>query len=100
MRNLSLLENQHFITSVFDIAQKMGTQNDPHFSSISNLADHADHALSRRRIEPVRRLVENQQLGPVDDRLRQLSQLLHAQRVGPQLPVACFSQSYIEESFM
>ena len=82
MRNLPLLENQHFIASVFHISQKMGAQNDPHFSTVSNLADHADHALSRRRIEPVRRFVENQQLGPVDDRLRQLRQLLHAQRVG------------------
>ena len=49
-------------------------------------------------IEAVGRLVEEQHLGAVHDRLRQLGELLHAQRVGLELAVARFAEADVEQA--
>ena len=68
-----------------------------HLAAVADLLDQADHPLAVRRVEAVGRLVEEQQLRPVDDRLGQLGQLLHAQRVGLELAVARLAETDVEQ---
>ena len=56
-----------------------------------------EHLVASSRIEPVRGLVEEQQLGVVDDRLRQLDPLLHAGRVAADRPIALLVQAHVAE---
>ena len=66
-------------------------------AALANVADQPDHALARGRIETVGGLVEKQQPRAVRDGLRQLGELLHAERVLLQLAVARLAQADVEQ---
>ena len=69
-------------------------------AGVANLAHQLQHAHTRFRIKAVGGLIEQHQPRPVGDGLRQLGQLLHPQRVGPQLAIPRFTQANVEESFV
>src|SRR5882757_3536533 len=69
-------------------------------AGLLHLANHARHALARGRIETICRLVEDDELRAVDDGLRELGQLLHAERVSTKLAVTGLAQADIEENLM
>ena len=49
--------------------------------SVADAGDEAEHLVAAGGIEPVRRLVEEDEFGVVDERLRELDALLHARRI-------------------
>ena len=51
-------------------------------------------------IHAVRRLVEKQQIGIVDERLRELDALLHARRIRPDVAVARLAEADVVEHFV
>src|ERR1700722_13588916 len=59
MSDSPLFQNQNLVAGVFNIAQQMRAQNNPHFLAIPNLADHANHALPRRRIQAIGGLIKD-----------------------------------------
>ena len=59
----------------------MRRQYDVGLTAVANLAYQFDHAQARRRIESVCRFVEKDQFWTMNDRLRELGELLHAERV-------------------
>ena len=59
-----------------------------------------NHALAGDGIEAVGGFVEDEQLGAVCQGLRELDELLHAQRVGADLAVADFAQADVEQCFV
>ena len=100
MSNSALIQDQNFLAGIFDVAQKMRTQHDLQPVAVADVADHADHALPRRRIEAVGRFVQNQQLRSVRDRLGQLRQLFHPKRISSQFPIPRLGQAHAEQGFM
>ena len=56
-----------------------------------------EHLLTAFGIEPVRRLVEQQQLGIVHERLRELDALLHAGRVAADESISLLVQSDVPQ---
>ena len=69
-------------------------------AAIADFPNELDHARARGRIEAVGGLVQEQELGPMRDGLRQLGGLLHAQRIRAQRAVADFAQADVEERFV
>ena len=59
----------------------------------AEVADQLEHLVAPLRIHAVGRLVEKQQIGIVDQRLRQLDALLHAGRVGLDVAVARLAEA-------
>ena len=78
----------------------MRRQHYVRLTTVANLANHLDHSLTRRRIQPVRRLVEEDHLRPMHNRLRQLRQLLHAERERIQIAIARFTKTDKEQRFV
>src|SRR4029079_10489990 len=75
---LSAIDRDEVLADTFDLAEQVrGDQHrDAEFSS--GTSDQGHHVLATRGIEPVSRLVEEEQLWIVDERLRELHALLHA----------------------
>jgi hypothetical protein len=63
----------------------------------SRARDQAEHVFPAGGIESVRRLVEQEQLGIVDERLRQFHTLLHARGVAADQPVPLLVQSNVPQ---
>ena len=99
-RDFSVAKDQHFVASFFHVAQKMRGKQQTDIAGLANLANQLDQAFARRRIHPVGRLVQNQDFRAMRNRLRQLRQLLHAERVSAHRPVSRFAQAHIHESLM
>src|SRR5271163_2788503 len=74
----SPLENQYFVAGLVNVSQQMRRDQQMDASFLTNLFDQLNHALTRNRVETVRRFVENEQLGTVCERLGQLDELLHS----------------------
>src|SRR5688572_23737073 len=69
-------------------------------AAVANLANKRDHPAARRRIEAIGGLVEDDKLGPVHYRLRQLCKLLHPERVAVDGPVTRFAEADKKKSFV
>ena len=63
------------------------------FLLCAEIADQLEHLVAALRVHAVGRLVEEQQVGIVDERLRQLDALLHAGRVGLDVAVARLAEA-------
>ena len=63
----------------------------------AEVADQLEHLVAPLRVHAVGRLVEEQQIGIVDERLRQLDALLHAGRVGLDVAVARLAEADVVE---
>ena len=98
--DLAPVEDQHLLAALLYVAQQVRRDNDPRLARIPDLADQPQHPETRRRVETVRRFVQKQEARPVGDRLRQLEQLLHAQRIGLDVAVARLAQTDVEEDLV
>ena len=96
----SLLEDQHFVAGVVDVAQKVRGDQQANASLLPNLLQRMDHALARDGIEAVGGFVEDEKLGAVCQGLRQLDELLHAERVGVDLAIAHLAEADVEQCFV
>ena len=85
------------VAGVFDVRQQMRRQDEVDALVVAEIADELEHLVAPLGIHPVGRLVEKQQIGIVDERLRQLDALLHAGRVRLDIPVARFAEPDIEQ---
>ena len=61
------------------------------------VANELEHLVAALRVHAVGRLVEEQQVGIVDERLRQLDALLHAGRVGLDVAIARLAEADVVE---
>ena len=91
------LQDEDFFAGFLDVPQQVGAEDDAEVAGLLHLADHADHALAGGRIEPIGRFVEDDEFRTVDDGLRELGELLHAQRIGPECTVAGFAEPDIKQ---
>ncbi len=78
----------------------MRREHDVRLATVANLTNHFDHALPRRRIEAVGRLVKKDELWSVHDCLRQLGELFHSQRKRIDIPITRLAQSHKKEGFV
>ena len=62
-----------------------------------DVVDEVQHLLAALRVEAVRRLVEEQQVRVVHERLGELDALLHARRVGLDVAVARLAEAHVVE---
>src|SRR5207248_3110274 len=74
----TVLEDDDFVADLFNVAKKMGAEKHIHSMLLLHFADQLQHAGAGGGVEPVGRLVENNQLRAVNDRLSELRHLLHA----------------------
>ena len=63
----------------------------------AEIADELEHLVAPLRVHAVGRLVEEQQIGIVHERLRELDALLHAGRVGLDVAVARLAEADVVE---
>ena len=92
----AVFQDQHLAARLFDIPQQVRGDHQVHGLRVANLTDQFDHALARGRVQSIRRLIQKQQFRAMRDRLRQLHHLLHASRIGAEVPVADFAEANIE----
>src|SRR5262249_21286087 len=93
----AILDYQYLLAALLNVAQQMGRQKDVSLAAVPDLAYQVDHALTSRRVQPIGGLVKKNQTRAVHYRLRQLRQLLHAQRVRAELSVSGFSQADVKQ---
>src|SRR6185437_10113392 len=98
--NATLFENHYLFAGFFDIPQEVRAEDDMHLAGIAHFLHQTNHALARGRIETVGGLIEDEQLRPMHDRLRELRELLHTERICAELAITRFSQSDVKESLM
>src|SRR5204862_8310320 len=91
--DVAVLEDEHFVAALFDIAQQVGTEDQAEVAAIADLLNELNHAQARGRVESVGGLIEEQQLGAVRDRLRELRGLLHADRIGAEMWIATLAEA-------
>ena len=96
----AVLQDHGLVAHLLDVAQQVGADEHVHPLLLLHLGDELEHPPARRRIEPVGRFVQHDQLRPVDDRLGELGHLLHPVRVGPQLPVARLPEPHVEQDLV
>src|SRR5450432_1624201 len=80
--------------------EQVGRDEYSHLSCVANLANQLQHALPSFRIKSVGGLVQQDQFWAMCNRLRQLGQLLHAQRICAYFSITRFTQPNVEERFM
>ena len=80
-----------------DLAEQVAREDDRDPELRAGSPDEVEHLVAAGRIEPVRRLVEEQQPRVVDERLGQLDPLLHAGRIAADRPVALLVQADVAQ---
>ena len=80
--------------------QQVRRQDQVHALVVRDVADELEHLVAPFRIHAVGRLVEEQQIGIVHKRLRQLDALLHAGRVRLDVTVARLAETDVVQDFV
>jgi hypothetical protein len=88
------------IARVLDIGQEVRGENQVDVLVVSEIANQLEHLVTTLRVHPIRRLVEKEEIGVVDERLRELDALLHTGRVRFDVPVARFPEADVVEHFV
>ena len=96
----ALVHHDDVVADVFDVGQQMRRENQVDALVVRQVAHQLQHLVAALRVHAVGRLVEEQQIGVVDERLRQLDALLHARRIGLDVAVARFAQAHVVEHFV
>jgi hypothetical protein len=96
-RDLALVEHDHLVADALDVVEQVRAEDQAHAAARGDVADQHQHLLAALRVESVRGLVEQQQLGVVHERLRELHALLHARRVGLEVSVARLAEPDVVE---
>src|SRR5207249_4314157 len=85
------------VAGVLDVGQQVRRQNQVDAFVVRQIADEIEHLVAPFRVHAVGRLVEEQQIGIVNERLRQLDPLLHAGRVGFDIAVSRLAEADVEQ---
>ena len=93
----AVAEDEDLVAALLDVPEEVRREDDADLPRLPDLLDEPDHPLPRRRVEAVRRLVEEEDPRAVGDRLGQLRELLHPERVGLEVPVADLAEADGEE---
>ena len=78
----------------------MRAQDDLGVVAVTDLTDDLQHPLAPVRIEPIRRLIQDQHSRSVDDGDCEFGHLFHAERIGTHISIAGLAQSELEQSFV
>ena len=96
-RDLPLVHDDHVVAGVLDVGQQMRREDQVDVLVVAEIADELEHLVAALGIHPVRRLVEEQQIGIVHERLRELDALLHARGIGLDVAVARLAEADVVE---
>src|SRR5438094_7547770 len=96
-RDALLVHDDDVVAGVLDVGQQVRRQNQVDAFVVRQIADEIEHLVAPFRVHAVGRLVEEQQIGIVNERLRQLDPLLHAGRVGFDIAVARLAEADVEQ---
>ena len=81
------MEDADAIAQPLDVVEQVAREEERHAALAGLLADELAHLVHARGVEAVHRLVEDDQVGAADQRLREAEPLLHAERVAADAPV-------------
>jgi len=87
----AFLQDDDLVAGLLDVAQQVRGDHDVD-AAVTDLADQSEHPLAMRRIEPVRRLVEEDELRVAKERAGDPQPLLHAERVRRELAVGTLAE--------
>ena len=99
-RHLPLIHHDHVVARVFDIGQEVRRQDQVDVLVVAEIANQLEHLVAPLGIHAVGGLVEEQEIGIVHERLRELDALLHAGRVGLDVAVARLAEADVVEHFV
>jgi hypothetical protein len=99
-RDLPLVHDDHVVAGVLDVGQQVRRQDQADVLVVPEIADELEHLVAAFRVHAVGRLVEEQQIGIVHQRLRQLDALLHARGVGVHVAVARLAEADVIEDLV
>ena len=91
------LRIEDLVAALLDVAQEVRREDDADVARVADLADQPEHARRAGGSRPFVGSSRNSSLRPVRDRLRELGELLHAERVGLERPVARLAEADVEE---
>ena len=77
-RDLPLVHHDDVVAGVLDVGQQVRRQDQADALVVPEIAHELEHLVAPFRVHAVGRLVEEQEVGIVDERLRELDALLHA----------------------
>ena len=98
--DLPLVHHDHVVAGELDVGQQVRREDQVDVLVVAEIADELEHLVAPLRVHAVGRLVEEQQVGIVDERLRQLDALLHAGRVGLDVAVARLAEADVVQHFV
>ena len=93
----ALVHDDDVAAGVFDVGKQVRGDDDVDALVEGEVADELEHLVAPLRVHAVGRLVEEQEVGVVHERLRQLDALLHARGVGFDVAVARLAQPDVEQ---
>ena len=99
-RDLAFVHDDHVIARELDVRQQMRRENQADTLVMAKVADELEHLVAALRIHAVGRFVEEEQIGIVDDCLRELDALLHPGRVGFEVAITGLAETDVVEHFM
>ena len=91
------VDGDEVVADALDLAEQVAGHDDGDAELVAGAADEVEHLIAAGRVEPVRGLVEEQELRVVDERLGQLDALLHARRVAAHGPVALLEEADVAQ---
>ena len=94
-----LFDRDEVIANPFDLAEQVRRDDDRDAELAAGTFDEREHFFAAFGIEAVGGLVEEEEFGIVDERLREFDALLHAGGVGPDESVALFVESDMSQCF-
>ena len=99
-RDLPLVHDDDVVAGELDVGQEVRREDQADALVVAEVAHELEHLVAPLRVHAVGRLVEEQQIGIVDERLRQLDALLHAGRVGLDVAVARLAEADVVEDLV
>jgi hypothetical protein len=96
----ALVHHDDVVAGVLDVGQQVRREDQIQSLVVRDVAYELEHLVASLGIHPVGRLVEEEQVRIVDERLRELDALFHAGRVGLDVAVSRFAEADVVEHFM
>ena len=84
---LAVVEDGDAVADLLHFIEQVARQDDGDAFLVDEIADQRAHLLDACRVEAVRRLIEDQEFGPRQQRGGQREALAHAHRIGARLAV-------------
>ena len=96
-RHARLVQHDDVVAGEFHIRQQVRREDQVHALVVGQVPDEFEHLLAALRVHAVGRLVEEEQVRVVHQRLGQLDALLHARGVGLHVPVPGLAEAHVVE---